>query len=101
MTFEKRPQDWRDKEKLAMVIRCGLISDVEVNQVCCEQGIYANHICRSGLYDRRQVIQKKFGKISYEIAYGITSQTECDVTAIDILRTNRNHWCIKNSCTIP
>jgi transposase len=44
MTFEKRPQDWSNKEKLAMVIRCGSISDVEINQVCREQGIYAHHI---------------------------------------------------------
>jgi hypothetical protein len=27
-----------------MVIRCGSISDVEINQVCREQGIYAHHI---------------------------------------------------------
>lgn len=46
----------------------------------------------------RQVIQKKSGKTSCETAYGITSQAECDATAIDILRTNRNHWCIENSC---
>jgi predicted transposase YbfD/YdcC len=46
----------------------------------------------------RQVIQKKSGKKSCEIAYCNTSQAECDATAIDILRTNRNHWCIENSC---
>jgi transposase-like protein len=44
MAFEKRPQDWSGKEKLAMVIRCGSISDVEINQICREQGIYAHHI---------------------------------------------------------
>ena len=42
--FEKRPQDWSDKEKLKLVIRCGSMSDVEINQVCREQGIYAQHI---------------------------------------------------------
>jgi transposase len=42
--FEKRPQDWCDNEKLKLVIRCGSMSDVEINQVCREQGIYAHHI---------------------------------------------------------
>ena len=46
----------------------------------------------------RAVIHKKTGKVSCEIAYGITSQAAYDATAIDLLRTNRNHWCIENSC---
>ncbi len=44
MAFEKRPQDWTDKEKLNMVIRCGSMSEVEINQYCREQGLYAHHI---------------------------------------------------------
>ena len=43
-SFEKRPQDWNDKEKLKLVILCGSMSEVEINQVCREQGIYAHHI---------------------------------------------------------
>ncbi len=46
----------------------------------------------------RQVIQKKTGKTSCEIAYGVTSQPEYDAKAVDLLRTNRNHWRIENSC---
>lgn len=46
----------------------------------------------------RVVIHKKSGKRSCEIAYGITSQADDDASAIDILNTNRNHWCIENSC---
>lgn len=42
--FEKRPQDWTDKEKLNMLIRCGSMSEVEINQHCREQGLYAYHI---------------------------------------------------------
>ena len=41
---EKRPQDWTDTEKLNLVIRCGSMTDVEVNQVCREQGVYVHHI---------------------------------------------------------
>lgn len=44
MVIEKRPQDWTDIEKLNMVIRCGSMSEVELNQHCREQGLYAHHI---------------------------------------------------------
>lgn len=47
---------------------------------------------------KREVVNKKTGKITSEIAYGVTSQSEYDAKAIDVLRTNRNHWCIENSC---
>lgn len=47
---------------------------------------------------QREVIHKKTGKTSTEVAYGVTSQAEYDAKAIDILRTNRAHWCIENSC---
>jgi predicted transposase YbfD/YdcC len=46
----------------------------------------------------REVIHKKTGRVSHETVYGITSQGSCDASAIDILHTNRNHWCIENSC---
>lgn len=46
----------------------------------------------------REVVNKKTGEISCEIVYGVTSQSEYDAKAIDVLRTNRNHWCIENSC---
>ena len=47
---------------------------------------------------QRDVIHKKTGKTSTEVIYGVTSQAECDAKAIDVLHTNRNHWCIENSC---
>ena len=47
---------------------------------------------------RREVIHKKTGKTSTETIYGVTSQAEYDAKAIDILHTNRAHWCIENSC---
>lgn len=46
----------------------------------------------------RQVTNKKSGKVSHEIIYGITSQSERDAQPESVLRTNRNHWCIENSC---
>ena len=41
---EKRPQDWSHEEKLNVVIQCGSKSEVEINQLCREQGLYAHHI---------------------------------------------------------
>jgi len=46
----------------------------------------------------REVINKKTGKLSHEVAYGITSQRDYEAGAEKILATNRNHWCIENSC---
>lgn len=46
----------------------------------------------------RERIDKKTGIISDETAYGITSCTPEQANAEKILETNRNHWCIENSC---
>lgn len=44
MGKEKRPQDWSPEEKLAMVIRCGVLSEEAANKLCREQGLYTHHI---------------------------------------------------------
>ncbi len=46
----------------------------------------------------RETIDKKTGKISLELVYGVTSQTGQDASAEKILETNRKHWGIENSC---
>lgn len=46
----------------------------------------------------RESIDKKTGKVSKETAYGITSCTAEHACADQVLNTNRNHWCIENSC---
>lgn len=46
----------------------------------------------------REAIDKKTGKRSHEIAYGITSRTPDQANAQQVLATNRGHWCIENSC---
>ena len=45
----------------------------------------------------RNVIYKKSGKVTQEIAYGITSQQDFEATPEEILSINRNHWSIENS----
>jgi predicted transposase YbfD/YdcC len=46
----------------------------------------------------RHVIEKKTGKTSTEMAYGITSHTPQTASAARVLAYNRNHWSIENGC---
>jgi predicted transposase YbfD/YdcC len=46
----------------------------------------------------RERIEKKSGKRSLEIAYGITSRPQKQANARRVLNTNRGHWAIENSC---
>lgn len=46
----------------------------------------------------RESINKKTGKVSKETAYGITSRTAEEADAERILKINRGHWSIENSC---
>jgi predicted transposase YbfD/YdcC len=46
----------------------------------------------------RVSIEKKTGEYSHEIAYGITSRTPNQANPEQILKINRGHWCIENSC---
>jgi len=45
----------------------------------------------------RKRIEKKTGKYSVEVAYGITSKTPEQADAQQVLETNRGHWSIENS----
>jgi len=47
---------------------------------------------------QRESTDKKSGKYSCEIAYGITSRTPEQADAQHVLATNRGHWSIENSC---
>ncbi|HSW39191.1 MAG TPA: ISAs1 family transposase [Acidobacteriota bacterium] len=46
----------------------------------------------------RQCIEKKSGECSLEIAYGITSRTPAQADPRQVLKVNRGHWAIENSC---
>jgi hypothetical protein len=47
---------------------------------------------------QREFTDKKTGKDSCEIAYGITSRTPQQADPQQVLTTNRGHWTIENSC---
>lgn len=46
----------------------------------------------------RDTIEKKTGKRSHEIAYGITSRPQAQADARRVLAVNRGHWSIENCC---
>jgi predicted transposase YbfD/YdcC len=46
----------------------------------------------------RESIAKKTGERTYEVVYGITSSKPKMANAEKVLKTNREHWCIENSC---
>lgn len=41
---------------------------------------------------------KKTGKVSHDVAYGITSRTKDEADAQRVLKVNRGHWTIENCC---
>lgn len=45
----------------------------------------------------REVLHKKSGQLSTEVALGITSHTPEQATPQNVLATNRGHWVIENS----
>jgi predicted transposase YbfD/YdcC len=46
----------------------------------------------------RDTIEKKSGKHSHEVAYGITSRPKQHADPQRVLEANRGHWSIENSC---
>ena len=46
----------------------------------------------------REFTDKKTGEISHDLAYGITSRQKDEADAERILKVNRGHWTIENSC---
>jgi len=47
---------------------------------------------------QREVTEKKTGKYSCDIAYGLTSKTPEQADPQSVLAVNRGHWSIENSC---
>jgi len=46
----------------------------------------------------RQCINKKTGKVSLDVAYGITDRSPEQANPQRVLTVNRGHWAIENSC---
>lgn len=55
------------------------------------------HVGQAFLVERH-CTEKKTGKTSLEIAYGLTSRTPEQADPRRVLKVNRGHWTIENSC---
>lgn len=55
------------------------------------------HVGQAYLIER-SVVHKKSGKVSTELAYGITSRSPASAGPAQVLALNRNHWAIENGC---
>lgn len=55
------------------------------------------HVQQAFLIER-EVINKKTGQLSREVAYGITSRPPHQANPQRLLNINRGHWSIENSC---
>jgi len=67
--------------------------------VTAELGAYLDfpHVGQAFVIERER-IDKKNGYVSTETVYGVTSRTPDQADAHRVLKTNRGHWCIENSC---
>lgn len=55
------------------------------------------HVAQVFLIER-EVFAKKTRKLTMETAVGVTSRSTARASPAAVLRTNRGHWCIENSC---
>ena len=55
------------------------------------------HVAQAFVIERER-IEKTTGKRSTELAYGVTSHSPEQANPQRVLATNRQHWCIENSC---
>jgi predicted transposase YbfD/YdcC len=55
------------------------------------------HVGQAFLIERHSIV-KKTGKVSVDVAYGITSRSPQQADPKRVLMVNRGHWTIENSC---
>jgi len=73
---------------------------IETRRIWCSTALNAYldfpHVGQAFLIERES-IEKKTGKLSHEIALGITSQTPNEASAQQVLAINRGHWTIEST----
>jgi predicted transposase YbfD/YdcC len=74
---------------------------IETRRIWCSTALNAHldfpHVGQVFLIERES-IYKKSGKITRDVALGITSRTSEQASPQRILATNRGHWAIENRC---
>ena len=93
---------FRDRGKAHFIqTTCGEHGRIETRRIWCESALNEHldfpHVGQVFLIERER-IEKRTGETSLEIALGITSRTPEQANPEQVLKTNRGHWCIENSC---
>jgi hypothetical protein len=74
---------------------------IETRRIWCSSALNAfldlPHVGQAFLIER-EVLHKKSGQLTTEVALGITSHTPKQATPKNVLATNRGYWVIENSC---
>lgn len=74
---------------------------IETRRICCSAALNAYldfpHVGQAFLIER-EVLHKKDGKLTKEVALGITSRPPEEASPQRVLATNRGHWVIENRC---
>jgi len=74
---------------------------IETRRIWCSSALNEHldfpHVGQVFLIERNRT-EKKTGESSSEIAYGITSRSPEQASPEQVLKINRGHWCIENSC---
>jgi predicted transposase YbfD/YdcC len=74
---------------------------IETRRIWCSAALNEHadfpHVGQVFLIERER-IEKKTGNTSIETAHGITSRTPEQASPEQVLKINRGHWCIENSC---
>lgn len=74
---------------------------IETRRIWCSAALneYLDfpHVGQAFLIER-EVVHKKSGKITHEIALGVTSRTPEQANPERVLKVNRGHWTIENRC---
>ena len=93
--------DSRDREPDHSTVEAAEHGRIETRNIWVTTALneYLNfpHVGQAFIVERL-TINKKSGKQSREVAYGITSKMPIQARAAQVLQDNREHWSIENSC---
>lgn len=74
---------------------------IETRRICCSTELNAHldfpHVGQVFLIER-EAVYKKTGKITHEVALGVTSRSPEEANPQRVLEVNRGHWTIENRC---
>jgi len=91
---DRQPPDFRESPDLAhgRIVQRSIWTSTALNDYLDFPGVGQVFLIE------RHVIEKKTGKTSTDLAFGLTSHTPQTASAAGVLAYNRGHWSIENGC---